>query len=281
MSITAAAEDLCLTQSAVSRQVLALEAQLGVRLLVRSYRAVSFTPAGERLFRVADLLVQQMQEVTESLKVEGRARPVSITSSIGLTAFWLLPRLSRLRKQHPPLDVRVAANDKPLDLRNSAVDLAIRYASRDSAPPGAIRLFGETVAPVAHPSLAVSRWRGRGSLRKSVLLEFDARYPWLQWRFWLEQRGWADLSPAGVVHFNQYDHTIQAALAGQGIALGRLELIEPLLSSGQLVVLDHDSILPTPYGFWLIPAEAHPRREVRKVMRWVLDEARPQVPSGA
>ncbi len=112
MSITAAAQDLCVTQSAVSRQVLALEEQLGVRLLVRSYRAVAFTTAGERLFRVVDLAIQQLQEVSEVLKVEGRSRPVTVTASIGLTAFWLLLRLSRLRKRHPNLDVRVAANDK-------------------------------------------------------------------------------------------------------------------------------------------------------------------------
>lgn len=277
MSITAAAEDLCVTQSAVSRQVLALEEKLGVRLLVRSYRSVTFTPAGERLFRVADLAVQQLQEVSESLKVEGRSRPVTVTASIGITAFWLLPRLSRLRKLHPNLDVRVAATDKPLALRNDAVDLAIRYTSEASAPDEAVRLFGETVAPVAHPSLTSSRWRGPNSLKRSVLLEFDSpRYPWLQWAGWLKERGWSDVTPAGMVHFNQYDHTIQAALAGQGVALGRLELIEPLLAGGQLVTLDPQGAVVTPYGFWLIPAEQHPRREVQKVIGWILEEAKQQ-----
>lgn len=275
MSITAAAADLCVTQSAVSRQILALEERLGVRLLVRGYRAVTFTPAGERLFRVADLAVQQLQDVSEALKVESRSRPVTVTASIGVTAFWLLPRLSRLRKIHPRLDVRVAATDKALALRNDAVDLAIRYTSEASAPPGAIRLFGESVAPVAHPSFKAGVWRGSASVKRSVLLEFDSpRYAWLQWQGWLKQRGWGDAQPAGMVHFNQYDHTIQAALAGQGVALGRLELIEPLLSGGQLVVIDREGAMPTPYGFWLISAEQHPRREVQKVIAWILDEAR-------
>lgn len=275
MSVTAAAEDLCLTQSAVSRQVLALEEQLGVRLLVRSYRAVRFTAEGERLFRVADRAVQELQEVSEVLKVVGRSRPVTVTASIGLTAFWLMPRLSGLRKLHPSLDLRVAATDKPLDLRNDAVDLALRYTSEANAPDGAVRLFGESVAPVAHPSIVSGRWRGPASIKKSVLLEFDSpRYPWLQWHGWLKERGWSEVTPPGMVHFNQYDHTIQAALAGQGVALGRLELIQPLLAGGQLVVVDPNGVVPTPYGFWLIPAEQHPRREVVTVIDWILDEAR-------
>ena len=95
MSITLAADDLCLTQSAVSRQVSALEEALGVKLLVRGHRSIAFTPEGERLFRSADSAVQQLQDAIGAIRVAAERRPVTITASIGVTGLWLLPRLAR------------------------------------------------------------------------------------------------------------------------------------------------------------------------------------------
>lgn len=94
MSITLAAQDLCLTQSAVSRQILALEELLGVKLLLRGHRSLSFTAEGERLFRSADSSVQQLQDVLGEVSPRGRARPVTLSASIGVTGLWLLPRLN-------------------------------------------------------------------------------------------------------------------------------------------------------------------------------------------
>src|ERR1700761_7283863 len=153
MSITLAARDLCLTQSAVSRQVHALEAQLGVPLLLRGYRSIAFTPEGERLFRSADGALQQLQDVMGDIGTHGAQRPVTLSASIGFTGLWLLPRLSHFQQAHPGVDLRVSASDRVADLRNDGIDLAIRYASAAAAPEGALRLFGESIAPVAHPSL--------------------------------------------------------------------------------------------------------------------------------
>ncbi len=145
MSVTLAAEDLCLTQSAVSRQIHSLEDALGVSLFHRGYRSISFTPAGERLFRTADAVVRQLQDAFETITHPLERQPVTITASIGVAALWLLPRLAELQRRYPALDVRVAANDKLLDLRAEGIDLAIRrYASVNDPAPGATRLFDET-----------------------------------------------------------------------------------------------------------------------------------------
>lgn len=275
MSITLAAEDLCLTQSAVSRQIAALEGQLGVRLLVRGHRSIAFTPQGERLFRSADGAVQQLQDVLGDISTRGEPRPVTLSSAIGFTGLWLLPRLSRLQSRHPGVDLRVSANNRVVDLRHDGIDLAVRYTTPPLAPEGSVRLFGESLAPVAHRSLVLKPLRTPAVLTGLSLLEFDdPQHPWLQWKDWLAAMGWSDAKPKGVLRFNQYDQVIQAALAGQGIALGRLELIQPLLDEGRLVVAVPPRLrTETAHAYWLIRAEVQPRDEVARVAAWITEEA--------
>ena len=276
MSITLASQDLCLTQSAVSRKIHALEEQLGVKLLIRGYRSIAFTAEGERLFRSADGVVQQLQDVMGEIRTGGVLRPVTLSASIGVTGLWLLPRLNRFQKLHPGVDVRVSANNRITDLRNDGIDLAIRYTTASLAPAGSVRLFSESIAPVVHPSLGLKLLRSLKIPLKWSLLEFDdLQHPWLQWRDWLSAAEWSDAKPQGILHFNQYDQVIQAALAGQGIALGRLELIQPLLDEGRLMVVAPPRIrAESAHAYWLIQAEEHPRQDVFSVAAWIEAEAR-------
>jgi LysR family glycine cleavage system transcriptional activator len=275
MSITLAAQDLCITQSAVSRQIHSLEEQLGVKLLVRGHRSISFTAEGERLFRSAGGAVQQLQDVIGEISTTGVPRPVTLSASIGFTGLWLLPRLSRFQQRHPGVDVRVSANNGLVDLRRDGIDLAIRYTSPSLAPAGAIRLFGESIAPVAHPSLGIKTLRSERDFAQHALLEFDdARHRWLQWPDWLAAHDLQQAKPQGVLHFNQYDQVIQAALAGQGIALGRLELIQPLLETQQLIQLAPAlAATEATHAYWLIHGDDHARDAVRQVAAWIESEA--------
>ncbi|CAG2145781.1 LysR substrate-binding domain-containing protein [Cupriavidus plantarum] len=274
MSVTQAADDLCLTQSAVSRQIRALEDQLGVQLFVRQHRGVAFTPEGERLFRTADAAMQQLQDVAAEIRRGEAHQPVTITASIGVSGLWLLPRLNTLQRRYPHLDVRLSASNQISELRADGIDLAIRYCRAAVAPEGALRLFGETIAPVAHPSLGVEAVSDIDALARYPLLDFDDPRPWLQWRSWLNQRGYRQASKRGILRFNLYDQTIHAALAGQGVALGRLQLIQPLIEGGQLVrVPGLADRVPSPNAYWLIHASDHPREDVRRVADWIRNEA--------
>lgn len=274
LSVTLAAEDLCLTQSAVSRQVQALERHLGTPLFVRGHRSVTFTAAGERLFLTADAAVQQLLDTTGALRADSRMRPVTISANVGTITLWLLPRLSALQRLHPGLDVRVAASHRLADLPDDGADLAIRDLDDTQAPAGAVRLFGETLSPVAHPSLVTEPWRNAAALRRVVLLELhEPRDPWLRWADWLAARGWADAVPADTLHFDHYDLTIQAALAGQGVALGRLAFLREHLASGRLVRVDPDVVLMPTRAHWLLQADDSPRAEVQRVAEWIAAEA--------
>ena len=274
MSVTLAAEDLCLTQSAVSRQIHSLEDALGVSLFHRGYRSITFTPAGERLFRTADGVVRQLQDAFEAITRPAEKQPVTITASIGVTSLWLLPRLSELQQRYPSLDVRVAANDKLLDLRTESIDLAIRYASVANAPAGATRLFDETILAVASPSLGVTRIDA-DTVAHQVLIEFDGlRRPLLRWSDHLTALGLGDIKPRSMLHLNHYDQVVQAALAGQGIALGRAALVEPLIAQGKLVAVDTGKGTPSGHAYWLVQAEAAARQDVRDVAQWIVEQAR-------
>jgi LysR family glycine cleavage system transcriptional activator len=271
MSITQAADDLCVTQSAMSKQIRTLEDTLGLKLLQRGYRSVSFTQEGERLFRVANASVQQLQDAVGSLRTRGKT-PVTITASIGVTGLWLLPRLGEFQRRHPGIDVRMAASNAVLDLAAEQIDIAIRYCAEAQAPRGASRLFGESLAPVASPALGVQRLSSLDVLARHVLLEYEDRRHWLQWSDWLAVRGWNTAQARGVLRFNQYDQVIQAAIAGQGVALGRLALLEPMLADGRLQIVSPEfEPRHSHYSYWLVQAQAEPRPEVAHVVEWILE----------
>ena len=275
MSITLAARELCLTQSAVSRQVQALEDTLGFKLLERGHRSVAFTPEGERLFRAADAALQQLQDVLGSLDRRGEKPAVTITASIGVTGLWLLPRLASLQAAHPDIDVRVAASDQVLDLRRDRVDIALRYAEAGAATLGAERLFGEEMVPVAHASLGLAGRRLADVVAQHVLLDFDdPRRPWLRWRDQLGALGLARRRVRGVLRFNQYDQVIYAATAGQGLALGRRALVESMLGDGRLVALDWGGEpLRSAHAYWMLVGGDAARPDVARVAEWIRAEA--------
>lgn len=162
MSITMAAQDLCLTQSAVSRQIHALEEQLGVKLLVRGYRSISFTPEGLRLFRSADGAVQQLQESVGELRHADAVRPVTLTSTIGITGLWLLPRplrgcngnipAGRLPLIQPLLrDGRLVQIDTPAGCRQ--IDHAYWLIQADERPRQEVGSVAQWIAEEARQSV--------------------------------------------------------------------------------------------------------------------------------
>jgi DNA-binding transcriptional LysR family regulator len=282
MSITLASQDLCLTQSALSRQVQALESFLGHRLLVRGHRSIEFTSEGRRLFRSADAMLEQLGDLVATLRPPEGRQAVTISASIGVTSLWILPRLNAFQRAAPQIDVRVAASNRFVDLEREQVDLALRYCRPEDMPAGAWRLFDEALVPVAHPALGVTAIEDAAQLRRQVLLEFDdVSRPWLQWAHWLRGEGKPKSKPKGMLRFNQYDQVVQAALAGQGVALGRLELVRPLLEQGKLVVASARPCAASDYVYCLIAREGNASRDVVIVRDWILAEAAKAVSKGA
>ena len=271
LSFTRAAEELFLTQSAISRQVQALEDALGVRLFVRGVRTLALTAEGARLARAAQGWLDDYAALADALRARG-PRPVTVTATIGISALWLVPRLSRFQARYPDIDVRVAASNRVFDLGREGVDLAVRYCADRDAPAGAEHLFGESVVPVASPVLA-ARPLDAATLPDTVLLDFDdPRYPWLRWSDWLAAMGLEHVRPRAVLVFNHYDQLIQAAVAGQGIAIGRAQLLDQLLADGRLQCVGGSPREIARRGFWLVTAPGAPRPEVARFAEWLRAE---------
>lgn len=275
MSITLAAQDLCIVQSAVSRQVQALEKSLGCRLFVRAFRSIEFTPEGRHLFRSADPMLEQLGAVVDALRPSLERPCITITATIGVTTLWLLPRLGAFQRGASDIDVRIAANNRVMDLERDGMDLALRYCPDASAPAGAIRLFGEVLVPVAHPSLAVTAIEDDAQLQRHVLIDYDdSSRPWMQWKNWLRGAGHeTGAAGGGRLLFNQYDQVVQAALAGQGVAMGRLALVSSLLDEGKLVVATRLPPVATDYGYWLLTRRDANSAALSRVRDWIVAEA--------
>lgn len=274
MSITLAARELCVTQSAVSRQIRALEQHLRCTLLVRGHRSIELTGEGRRLFRTADGWLEQLAETIDELRPAEAHNAVTITASVGVASLWLLPRMGAFQAAHPDIALRVLTSNRVLDLERERIDMAIRYASDRDAPAGAIRLFGEQLVPVAHRSLGVTAIEDRDELRRRTLLELDEPlYPRLHWADWIKAVSLARAKPAGMMRFNQYDQVIHAALAGQGVALGRLALVQPLLRAGQLTRASRLPPRSIAQGYWLVTHSQPVSARAAALQRWILDEA--------
>jgi LysR family glycine cleavage system transcriptional activator len=273
MSITLAAQDLFLTQSAVSRQIRTLEEYLGTPLFIRKHRAIEMTDVGEQLFALASTWFDRLIEFSETTRKDVHVRPVTITASIGVASLWILPKLGAFQALHPAIDVRLAANNRVLDLEEESIDLAIRYCREATTPHGSIRLFGEKIVPVANPAVAARAFTGHPDFRNEVLLELDMRaLPWLRWSDWLVATHQADAKPRQYLHFNQYDQVIQAAIEGHGVALGRLALVMPMLADGRLVCQPQANVGISDLAYWLIKSEHPARAEVDIFAEWLIDE---------
>ena len=156
LNFRAAAEELALTQPAVSRQIQALEREVGVSLFLRHTRAVELTGAGSQLLLAVNQALPRVDGAVRQIRQSAGRRTVGVTTFASFASMWLIPRLEQFQREHPDIDIRIDASDSMLDLDVADVDMALRSGPASSVPPHAIRLFGERVTPVASPWLLKS-----------------------------------------------------------------------------------------------------------------------------
>ncbi len=280
LSFTKAADELFITQSAVSKQIKALEEHLGAALFERRTRELVLTREGQALYRVASELLEWLQQATEKIRGGATNQQLAITASTGFTSLWLIPRLKRFRRLHPNIDVRISATVDILNLERSLLDVAIRYIKPDAAPEGAIRLFDHVAFPVCSPKLLADPLLPLArpqDLRRHVLLHLTQtgeQRGYVDWESWLAAIGVHDLEPAGALYFNQYEQMIQAAVDGQGVAVGLSPLLHGFLQSGALVAPFDTSVAESRNVYIVKSSAAEGRPYVEAFVQWLLEEAK-------
>lgn len=226
LSFTRAAQDLFVTQSAISRAIKTLEEQLGQPLFRRVNRTLQLTPAGEELYRIADETLSQLDVAVE--RIAGAGKLVAVTTTPAFASLWLAPRLPRFNRVHPGVDVRVVAdNDKP-NLERDQLDIAIRFVQAGGDLPDSEPLFDVKSFPACSPALANSRTqriRTPTDLARHVRLDYesirDGRRT-SEWDFWFDALNLTRVTPASTLRFPQYDQLVAAAIEGSGVGMAVL-----------------------------------------------------------
>lgn len=271
-SFTRAAEELFVTPGAVSHQVKALESELGVKLFNREPQRLVITEAGRHYLGVIRDALDRIALGTERLLQRQSSGTLTVSTSPNFAAKWLVHRLGRFAEKHPTIDLRVSAALHHVDFAREDVDVAVRHG--DGVVPGldATRLCTEELFPVCSPDLLQGDQplRRPADLSGHTLLHLDNRQDWSKW---LDVAGVerVDLSRGPVL--NQASMVIDAAVAGQGIALARTALATQDLISGRLV-RPFRLALPVSYAYWIVcPKATAELPKVTTFREWLIAEA--------
>ena len=274
LSFTQAATEVFLTQSAVSRQIQQLEASLGVLLFERRHRALALTEAGRVLQRAVVESLERLRDATARVRASPVMRQVAITTTPGFASLWLIPRLARFTADHPLVDVRVSATLDVLDLERSRIDVAVRFVPITRGT-GAT-LFEESVMPLCAPRIAAAL-HVPDDLVEQTLLTVDmpnhAEAPTVDWEPWLEVMGLSDLRMKNALRFTQYADAVAAAVAGQGVVIGRLPLLRELVQTGQLVAPFSEGAASRRGYFIETSRRAASNPDAQDFVRWLRAEA--------
>jgi LysR family transcriptional regulator, glycine cleavage system transcriptional activator len=270
-SFTRAAEELHVTQGAVSHQVKALEATLGLKLFSRERQRLTLTDAGREYLGVVRDALDRIALGTERLVQRQTSGVLTVSTSPDFAAKWLVYRLGRFAESHPEIDLRVSATAPHVDFAREDVDLAVRHG--DGKWPGleAVRLCSEQLFPVCSPRLV----SGRNGIKTAAdLLKFPLLHlnDWTTWERWFEAAGVSDPVAHGP-SVNQASMLIDLAVDGQGVALARTALAAWDLIHGRLV-RPVDVSLRMANTYWIVcPKAAAGQPKIAAFRKWLLAEA--------
>src|SRR5215468_4531873 len=271
-SFTRAAEELCVTQGAVSHQVKALEAELGLKLFTREHQRLIITDAGRVYLAIVRDAFDRIANGTERLLQRQNTGALTVSTSPNFAAKWLVHRLGRFAHAHPNIDLRISASLHHVDFAREDVDLAIRHG--DGQLPGlhVTRLCPEELFPVCSPKLLEGKkpLRMLADLRGHTLLHVNDRQDWSKWLDAAGTKG-VDVSRGPIL--NQASMAIDAAVDGQGVALARSALAAWDLIGGRLV-RPFDIAMPASYAYWIVCSKAAVKLpKIVAFSDWLLAEA--------
>lgn len=267
LSFKRAAAELGVTPTAVSHQIKLLERYCGRKLFRRRPRPLTLTQAGQQLFPLVRDGFEVFAEALAKVRGEATSGRLRITTTNAFAARWLVPRLPDWRTHHPRLKLDIVGTDAVLDLESGEADIAIRYARVPPAGVPCVELVRDSFGVVASPKLV-------GKLAKQLEPAELAAFPLIEiewpatdgeapsWQHWQKvvsrgRKPVPDLSALPAFSFREESHAIEAAIAGQGLAICSDVLVAPELASGALIPVCRARLLG--YGFYIVHRAGHPK----------------------
>jgi LysR family transcriptional regulator, glycine cleavage system transcriptional activator len=272
LSFSKAAEELHVTPAAVSHQIKALEEWLGLPLFRRLNRSVILTDEGQTYLVSVREGLQVIQSATDRILQEEAGGAITVSTLPSFAVRWLLPRLSRFRDKHPDIDVRLSADEQVTDFARDNVDLVIRYGP--GVYPGLhteLLLNEDRLFPVCSPALLDGKHplRSAEDLVHHTLLHDDLRIDWAMWLSAADVKG---IDSTKGLSFNDSSMVLTAAMAGQGVALGRSTLAAADLVAGRLVK-PFDVELKAGNAYYIVcPPEYAQKPKFRAFRDWLFEE---------
>jgi LysR family glycine cleavage system transcriptional activator len=270
LSFTKAADELSVTQSAVSHQVKGLEDWAGLPLFRRDGRAVALTEAAQKFLPAVTQALDQLALAGRKLQaVDPGQGWLTVAVMPSFAGKWLVPRLAAFRAKHPNIDVWVASFERQTGGLDADVDMAIRYGREDWPGLTRIKILGEELFPVCAPALA-QQLKDPTDLARATLLHDELRE---DWTMWLRTAGVTTVDATRGPGFDDSGLLIQAAIEGLGVALGRSVLVKGDLEAGRLV-RPFATALPSESAYYLVyPPELENAPKIKAFREWLLEAA--------
>ena len=267
-----AAEELHVSPAAVSQQIAKLEKTLGVQLLIRSTRRVELTEAGKIYLREVEPALRRIAEATQRVTRKPERVAITVSCTVGFAMQWLLPRLPGFQAQEPGIDIRINTTNRLVNLLTEDVDFAVRHGSGTYPGLEVERLINDRLHPVCSPALLPegARLSAPVDLAGFPLLHDEHRG---DWAMWLRAVGADNVDPDRGPIFVESKGAIDAAVAGQGMALVRKSMVRDELSSGKLVIPFHTAI-ETPIAYYLVyDSTVLLQKHHERFRKWIVAQA--------
>jgi LysR family glycine cleavage system transcriptional activator len=281
LSFTRAADELSVTQVAISRQIKALEAFLGVRLFDRLNRAVRLTAEGETFQLAATEGLTRISGAVSQLRSGHADQGLTVGTTTAFSAYWLMPRLANFRLAHPDADLRFAVDDRCVDLKAEGIHLSIRYGNGNWRNLDASYLCGSDAVPLCSPSY----WQDRPKidnpqdLLAENLIEYDNIID-SRWKSWFEAMGVSLSREPANVSTNAYTSMVQAVQNGQGIGLLGSPIVDDLVTSGALIAPTTAARWKLPGAYYVVTPKAHRESpELDSFLAWLRREMAGEQPA--